>query len=52
MSPQAPSALEHKVDGREVGCDQIEVQIQTLFHYLGRDEDFSASSITPLPKGL
>ena len=50
MSPQAPRALEHEVDGREVGCDQIEVQIQTLFHHLSRNEDFAASSITPFPK--
>ena len=42
MPPQAPGSLKHEVDGCEVGCDQVEIQIKTLLGHLGGNENLSA----------
>jgi hypothetical protein len=40
VPPEASRALEHEIDGRKIGCDQVKVQIQTLLRHLGGNEDF------------
>lgn len=52
MAPQTPRSLKHKVDGRQVGCDQIEVQIKALLRHLGGNQNLSAVPIAALAKGF
>ena len=52
MSPQAPRSLEYEVNGREVGGDQIKVEVQTLLRHLGGNEDFSAIRFPLSPKDV
>lgn len=52
MSPQAPRPLENQIDRREVGCNQVEIQVKTLFRHLGGNENFTAIPISTYPEGL
>ena len=44
MAPQPAGPLQQEIDGREVGGDDVEIEIQALLSHLGGNQDLAATA--------